>query len=477
MPAWRWTLRATLFGAAATLLVTVVPLRFAYESPSLHVAFETAAASIALLAAYLVLGQFRHSRELDALLLGCGLGMMGGVNLLLGVLPAALDQELGNASTWMSAVGRLVATIVLVAAAWAPAVQLRSPNVHRIVFLAAANVLLVLWLLLAFSGGRLPIALDPLLAPESSSTVRFVGHLSSHGIQLFGALLFSAAAAGFLRKPGRDELSRWIAPACVLAAFASVQYFLFPSLYSQWFYTGDVFRLCFYLLLVGGVAREIWRYQGLRTSACCLGGAAADRTRPPRRPCAGAELHRQRGGVASERTSHDRQRRDAFQLAAERALDESRRAIAALTQVSDEPLRPLSRRRRTRWPTVWGRGSRSTSRRAFVSRLATREQLVRIVREAVTNAARHGRAETVTVAMTNGNGLTLRIEDDGLGFEPAPSNGNGFGLVSMSERAGSSRRRVACGFGTSGRNLGRGRASTGGCPMSELAERDHCSHR
>ena len=167
MPAWRWTLRATLFGAAATLLVTVVPLRFAYESPSLHVAFETAAASIALLAAYLVLGQFRHSRELDALLLGCGLGMMGGVNLLLGVLPAALDQELGNASTWMSAVGRLVATIVLVAAAWAPAVQLRSPNVHRIVFLAAANVLLVLWLLLVFSGGRLPIALDPLLAPES----------------------------------------------------------------------------------------------------------------------------------------------------------------------------------------------------------------------------------------------------------------------------------------------------------------------
>ena len=68
---------------------------------------------------------------------------------------------------------------------------------------------------------------------------------------------------------------------------------------------------------------------------------------------------------------------------------------------------------------------------------ATREQLVRIVREAVTNAARHGKAETVTVALTNGNGLTLRIEDDGLGFEPVAVNGNGFGLVSMSERASS----------------------------------------
>src|SRR5918995_6481252 len=190
MPAWRWTLRATLFAAAATLLVTVLPLRFAYESPSLHVAFETAAASIALLAAYLVLGQFRHSRELDALLLGCGLGMMGGVNLLLGALPAALGQELGTASTWMSAVGRLVATIVLVAAAWAPRVQLRTPNVHRVAFLVAANVLLVLWLLLAFSGERLPVALDPQLAPESSTAARFVGHPLVHGIQLLGALLF-----------------------------------------------------------------------------------------------------------------------------------------------------------------------------------------------------------------------------------------------------------------------------------------------
>ena len=337
MPAWRWTLRATLFGAAATLLVPVVPLRFAYESPSLHVAFETAAASIALLAAYLVLGQFRHSRELDALLLGCGLGMVGAVNLLLGALPAALGQELGTASTWMSAVGRLVATMVLVAAAWAPPVQLRSPNVHRVVFLAAANVLVVLWLVLAFSGERLPIALDPQLAPESSSAIRFVGHPLVHGIQLIGALLFAAAVVGFLRRPGRDELTRWIAPACVLAAFANVQYFLFPSLYSQWFYTGDVFRLCFYLLLVAGVAREIWHYQAYARQLA----VSEERRRIAR------DLH---DGLAQELSyivgaaeslqseSQTNVKVATLAAAAERALDESRRAIAALTQASDEPL-------------------------------------------------------------------------------------------------------------------------------------------
>lgn len=434
MPAWRWTLRAALVGAALTILVTVVPIRFAYESPSLHIAFETAAASIALLAAYLVLGQFRHSRELDALLLGCGLGMMGSVNLLLGVLPAALDKELGNASTWMSGVGRLVAAIVLVAAAWAPPLQLRSPNVHRIVYLAAANVLLVLWLLLAFSGDRLPVALDPLLAPESSSSARFVGHPFVHGIQLLGALLFAAAAAGFLRKPGRDELSRWIAPACVLAAFASIQYFMFPSLYSQWFYTGDVFRLCFYLLLVAGVAREIWRYQAHARQLA----VSEERRRIAR------DLHdglaQELSFIVSAASSLQNEPRPNINLAtlaaaAERALDESRRAIAALTQSSDEPLEralaqaahEVANRVGTRLTLELDAGVRVSPR--------TREQLVRIVREAVTNAARHGRAETVLVAMTNGDGLALRIKDDGLGFEPVAANGNGFGLVSMSERA------------------------------------------
>ena len=433
MPAWRWTLRATLFAAAATLLVTVLPLRFAYESPSLHVAFETAAASIALLAAYLVLGQFRHSRELDALLLGCGLGMMGGVNLLLGALPAALGQELGTASTWMSAVGRLVATIVLVAAAWAPRVQLRTPNVHRVAFLVAANVLLVLWLLLAFSGERLPVALDPQLAPESSTAVRFVGHPLVHGIQLLGALLFAAAAAGFLRKPGRDELSRWIAPACVLAAFANIQYFLFPSLYSEWFYTGDVFRLCFYLLLVTGVAREIWRYQAHARQLA----VSEERRRIARDLHDGLaqELSFIVGSAESLRIEPTREKVATLTAAAERALDESRRAIAALTQSSDEPLDlALAQAAHEVANRVGARLTLELDAGIHVS-ASTREQLVRIVREAVTNAARHGKAERVTVGLSNGNGLTLRIEDNGLGFEPVAANGNGFGLVSMSERA------------------------------------------
>jgi signal transduction histidine kinase len=65
------------------------------------------------------------------------------------------------------------------------------------------------------------------------------------------------------------------------------------------------------------------------------------------------------------------------------------------------------------------------------------EQLLRIAREAVTNAGRHGRAELVRVELSNGNGLRLRIVDDGIGFDPTAfaENGEGFGLVTMRERA------------------------------------------
>jgi signal transduction histidine kinase len=63
------------------------------------------------------------------------------------------------------------------------------------------------------------------------------------------------------------------------------------------------------------------------------------------------------------------------------------------------------------------------------------EQLLRIVREAVTNAVRHGSANVVRVEFSNGQGLHLRIEDDGVGFDPAGVHPNGFGLIGMRERA------------------------------------------
>ena len=64
------------------------------------------------------------------------------------------------------------------------------------------------------------------------------------------------------------------------------------------------------------------------------------------------------------------------------------------------------------------------------------ESLLRIVREALTNASVHGQAGHVRVQLHNAGRLRLVVEDDGCGFDPtAARSGGGFGLLSMEERA------------------------------------------
>jgi signal transduction histidine kinase len=65
--------------------------------------------------------------------------------------------------------------------------------------------------------------------------------------------------------------------------------------------------------------------------------------------------------------------------------------------------------------------------------------LYRVSQEALTNVARHARASSVRVRLHGGSGgLVLRIEDDGIGFDPARvaahDDESAFGLRSMQDR-------------------------------------------
>jgi two-component system, NarL family, sensor histidine kinase UhpB len=65
--------------------------------------------------------------------------------------------------------------------------------------------------------------------------------------------------------------------------------------------------------------------------------------------------------------------------------------------------------------------------------------LYRIAQEALTNVAKHARAENVDIILERrADHVMLIIEDDGVGFDPpaAGSAGQGFGLLGMQERAG-----------------------------------------
>jgi signal transduction histidine kinase len=63
------------------------------------------------------------------------------------------------------------------------------------------------------------------------------------------------------------------------------------------------------------------------------------------------------------------------------------------------------------------------------------EALIRIACEAVTNAARHSGAHSVTLHLVrDGSLVRLRVEDRGCGFDTSDP-GSGFGLIAMRERA------------------------------------------
>jgi len=62
--------------------------------------------------------------------------------------------------------------------------------------------------------------------------------------------------------------------------------------------------------------------------------------------------------------------------------------------------------------------------------------LYRIAQEALNNAVKHGRAEKIEIGLSAiGNCLTLRIRDNGVGFENSGKRGTGMGLRTMGYRA------------------------------------------
>jgi len=432
----------TAVGAAlATLLISVLPgVGFAYSSRPLHVAIETAASIIGLIAAYLVLGRFRRSGSLSDLLLVAAFVLLAASNLCFSTLPALSGGPPGKFDTWSPVGGRLLGAMAIAAAAVAPTGRVRAPGQALIITLGGCGAALVVIAGgVALLGERLPMGIDPDISPEGSRRPRIVGNAALLTVQVVGMLLFAAAAVGFARRAARtaDELMGWIAVGSVLAAFARLNYFLFPSLYSDWVYTGDFLRLGFYLALLAGALREIHAYQRQLSVAATL----EERHRIARDLHDGlaqdlAFVSTEARRLATTPRNGDTRAEDLERLStsATRALDESRDAIAALITPADEPLDVALARAAEE---VAGRARASVTVRApsnvHVS-AQVRDSLVRIVREAITNASRHGSATAVEITLSAANGLLLRIHDNGRGLQRSARAG-GLGLTIMSQRA------------------------------------------
>lgn len=129
---------------------------------------------------------------------------------------------------------------------------------------------------------------------------------------------------------------------------------------------------------------------------------------------------------------------DHLASAATRALEDSRTAIATLTRPLDESLDAALARNAIEVAERHGGEAELRLQAGVAVSPGTRQSLVRIVREAVSNAMRHGGADHVRVSLSRDRMLRLDIVDDGCGFDVAGRAADpdtGFGLLSMEERA------------------------------------------
>lgn len=428
------TLVAWAVGLAVTSAILGTPyLVFGYHNPSLHLVLDTVDGCVAFLLSFLVYGRYLRSRGLRDLLLAEGLFLLGLAGLALSlVLPYVGDLPARTVDVWLPLSIRVVAALLILTASLVgervaprllPGLPLLLPWLLVVVLLG------VFW----FTRGWLPVAIDD-SPPESAVQPVIEGHALLLLGQVVGALCFLIASVLFTVHAERrhDELLLWLGPACALGGFARVSYVLFPSLYSDWLYTGDFLRTACYLVLLIGAGREISRYWSAQARAAVL----EDRRRLAR------ELHdgvvQELGYIRAEShaiAGHDGLR-ERILGAVDRGLDEARAAVDALGHSSDEPLAFVLHRAARQVADRYGARVVVDLDDAVDADQTQRHALVRITREAVSNAIRHGRAECIRIRLErDSDGRRLVVEDDGRGFDVGTTSGTGYGLTSMRERA------------------------------------------
>jgi signal transduction histidine kinase len=252
--------------------------------------------------------------------------------------------------------------------------------------------------------------------------------------RLLGAAgLFAALAWSVLRaRPAGDGLVPWLGCAAALAVVSWLRAPLFGALSPSWWTSAAALLLASHVVVLAGAVHDHVDAQGQLAQE----GIRAERRRLAR------EIH---DGLAQELAFIAResmrlepsQHKDRIRDAADRALAESRLAIAMLAAAVDQPLPALLRDaaesvavRAGATVLVEGTGGEDVSPEE-------RRALMRIVREAASNGVRHGGARTIRLAYEAGRRpMTVRISDDGSGFDLAATpRATAFGLDVMRERA------------------------------------------
>ncbi len=415
---------------ALALSAFVPGAHFEVQTASDLSALETAATLISALASLLFFDRFWRHLRLRSLLLACGLAVIALSNLGAGLLLAGNLLIAGHSAAWIVLGGRLAGWLLIAVSAVVPNRCLRRPSGAEIRKLAVPTglVLGAAVVLAAFNAHT--TSYDILHGEPLSNPV------ATLAVQIVLAILTAVAAVAFHREAQRERspAARLLALACTFAAASALAGCATPSFYASQVGIADVLRLGWLVALFACVCVE-WSLDERRAPEHAI-------ARERRRMAADVHdliMQDLSFALANARTLADDPARaesvGTVVSAGERALAAARDVVSGLTQ---QPTRPIaeaveiSARTAARNVPLTFQISRATVSASPDE--PTRDALVHIAREAVTNAVKHARPQSIEVALDYEEEWHLTVRDDGRGFDVA-LHGNGFGLDSMRRQA------------------------------------------
>jgi signal transduction histidine kinase len=404
--------------------------RFELHTASYQVALETSATLISALAAILFLDRFRRHLRMRDLLLAGGLAVIAASNLGTGLMLAGNLVLAGHSAAWLVLGGRLAGWVLIAGSAVVSERRLSRPTpaTIRATLLSAAGIA---------AAAALFVALD---AHTTSYAQLHDGPLGNRGAMLVAqillALLAGIAFAALRRDAGREgnRSARLLGLAYAFAASSAFAACATPSFYASRVGVSDILRLGWLAMLFAYVCVE-WSRDERHARVHAL---AHERNR------VAADVHDLIMQDLSLALAHARTLVDdpayaprvgTVVTAGERALANARVLINGLAERDCQPIAEAveeSVRAAARHTSLTFHAA-GAGTPAEPDEL-TRDTLVHIAREAVTNAVKHARPGAIEVTLGHDDEWRLTVRDDGRGFDSS-GGGEGFGLASMRRHA------------------------------------------
>jgi signal transduction histidine kinase len=367
--------------AVSALLLTVVSQAFLTSVRSLSgsTMVDTATGLVGALACYVFVQRTRWTRHLRDLLIAVAFGVLSAADLL-GAAASTLDEDPSSAWQWLILAASVAAGGILICAALCRTARIQESRPRWLARLAGAR----------------------------------------------------GDGAGL-----ESDGQQFIVAGLVVLVVAWLNYLIVPFPSSGRLSAGDVLKAGAYALILCGCLIELRAAQRRLAQRV----AVDERRRMARDMHDG--LAQELAFIASysqrlDRNGHDPATVSHLQSAAERALHDSRTTIAVLTSPADAPLALLVTRSAESFRSRFGVQVDLDLDPSLIVDAERRNAALRILHESLTNAIRHGSAREIQVSLAGSSRRpSLRIADDGTGFDVAAAirAGKGLGLTSMRERA------------------------------------------